>query len=78
MVFINFSRIKKNLKLINFRKNTFQELLFCVPASPQPPSERGGEIQGQKPRSVAHRTTILKSGVFVFLKKGEEPNLFDK
>jgi hypothetical protein len=26
------------------------------------------------PRSVAHRTTSLKSGVFVFLKKGEEPN----
>jgi hypothetical protein len=25
------------------------------------------------PRSVAHRTTSLKSGVFVFLKKGEEP-----
>jgi hypothetical protein len=29
--------------------------------------------QGQKPRSVAHRTSILKSRVFVFLKRCEEP-----
>jgi hypothetical protein len=54
----------------------FQIYAFLSP--PPARSERGGEIQGQKPRFVAPRTSILKSGVFVFLKKCEEPKYLQK
>jgi hypothetical protein len=36
----------------------FSGIVVRCASLPPAPSERGGEIQGQKPRSVAHRTKL--------------------
>jgi hypothetical protein len=74
----------KLLVFVIYRKwffTTFQELLFGVPASPQPLRKRGRNTEGEKYKGknlvlwyTERNYRVINS--FVFLKIGEEPRKY--
>jgi hypothetical protein len=70
--------LRQSLKLKFWFFTTFQELLFCVPASPQPPPKEGEKYKDKNLVlwHIERNYRVINS--FVFLKICEEPKFYAK